>query len=101
MNTLQKNMLNINHLDKLDAFDIQPDEYIILASAACILYGMDITNEDLDVCMSDAAIRRNKKLLVPGEKVVFMTICLRMYQVFWISPVEMLRGGVTSRHSNR
>lgn len=68
MNILQKNMLNINQLNRLEAFDIQPDEYLIAASAACILYGMDIVNWDLDVCMSDAAIKRNRKLLIPGKK---------------------------------
>ena len=63
-----KNLKKVNHLDKLDKLKLKTDEFIIGASASCILFGMPITNGDIDLCISKSAFARIKNNLYPGEK---------------------------------
>ena len=46
---LKRNLKNINYLENIDRLGLKPEEMIIGASAACILYGMPIKNKDIDI----------------------------------------------------
>ena len=59
---------NVRYLDKLDALGLTTDDYIISASAAAVLYGMPITNEDIDICITQDAFTHIKSKLIPGKK---------------------------------
>lgn len=49
---------NVNHLDKLDALGLGPDDFIIGASGAAAYHGLPVSNADLDI-----AIRPDRKLI--------------------------------------
>ena len=65
---LKRNLKNINYLENIDRLGLKPEEMIIGASAACILYGMPIKNKDIDIIVTKKAINRIKHLLNPGEQ---------------------------------
>jgi hypothetical protein len=45
------NLKNVTGLEKIDDLKLTSDEYIIGASAACIVLGFDAVNNDLDLCV--------------------------------------------------
>lgn len=65
------NTVNVKHLEDLDALHLDVDDYIIGASAAAIVAGMPIENQDIDICIRSGD-KVNKllqsRMIVPGEK---------------------------------
>lgn len=65
---LVNNLKNVNHLNVVDDLGIKESESVIFASGACVLYGMPITNADLDINISNSCFNRIKNKLLAGEK---------------------------------
>jgi hypothetical protein len=49
-------MFKIKHLEDFDKLNLPIDAYVILGSAAAIVAGMPIKNNDIDVCVSPSYI---------------------------------------------
>ena len=62
------NSKKVQHLEDLDELKLTTGDYIIGASAACIVLGMDIINSDLDICLTTYAYNKIKNKLYPGKK---------------------------------
>lgn len=69
-NQLLKNLKKVKHLDCIDKLGISSDDYVICASAACVLHGMPVENNDIDMSINEkivpSLLKSNK--IKSGEK---------------------------------
>lgn len=61
------NKLPINHLEQIDKLGLNPNEYVIVGSAACVLYGMNYDNHDIDITISETEFDKIKSKLILGR----------------------------------
>lgn len=65
------NMSGVTKLHILETLGIDPNEYMIVGSAAAMVHGMPISNNDIDIIISDKAFDRYSYEFIHKEGVVY------------------------------
>lgn len=58
----------IKHLKNVDNLELPLSDYVIGASAACVLHGMPVENADIDICVSPKQFEISKMKMMSGPQ---------------------------------